>query len=62
MHHLSCYDATLVLLTIAGDPTAYNELVSRHEIRVLAAAYSAIYNLHIAEDAAQEPFWRHGLS
>ncbi len=56
MPHLTCSDGALVLLTLAGDPTAYDELVRRHEKRVRSAAYSVIHNPHIAEDAAQDAF------
>ncbi len=56
MPHSSNSDGTLVLLTLAGDPAAYDELFLRHEKRVLAAAYSVIRNAHIAEDAAQDAF------
>lgn len=56
MPHLTCSDASLVLLTLSGDPTAYDELVRRHEKRTRASAYSVIHNAHIAEDAAQDAF------
>ena len=56
MPHNECSDSTLVLLTLSGDPTAYDELVRRHEQRTRAAAYSVIHNAHIAEDAAQDAF------
>ncbi len=56
MPHLTSSDGALVLLTLAGDPTAYDELVRRHEKRVRSAAYSVIHNPHIAEDAAQDAF------
>ncbi len=56
MPHLTNSDGTLVLLTLAGDSAAYDELFRRHEKRVLAAAYSVIHNAHIAEDATQDAF------
>ncbi len=56
MSHTSSSDGTLVLLTLAGEAGAYDELVKRHEKRVRAAAYSVIRNAHIAEDAAQDAF------
>lgn len=56
MPHLTCSDASLVLLTLTGDSTAYDELIRRHEKRTRAAAYSVIHNSHIAEDAAQDAF------
>lgn len=54
--YLKCSDSTLVLLTLTGDQTAYDELFKRHEKQVRAAAYSVIHNSHIAEDAAQDAF------
>ncbi len=56
MPHLTSSDGALVLLTLAGDPTAYDELILRNEKKVRAAAYSVIRNAHIAEDSAQDAF------
>lgn len=54
--YLNQSDATLVLLTLAGDEKAYEALVVKHEKKVRYAAYSVIKNSHIAEDAAQDAF------
>ncbi len=56
MAYMDMSDETLVLLTLAGNDTAYEALVKRHEKSARAAAYSVIHNQHIAEDAAQDAF------
>lgn len=56
MPHLKDTDGSLVLLTLSGDQTAYDELFIRYEKRVRTAAYSVVHNPHIAEDAAQDAF------
>ncbi len=49
-------DETLVLLTLAGDQSAYEALVIRYEKAVIAAAQSVLRNQSLAEDAAQDAF------
>lgn len=56
MAYMDMSDETLVLLTLAGNDTAYEALVKRHEKSARAAAYAVIHNPHIAEDAAQDAF------
>lgn len=54
-NHIS-EDETLVLLTLAGDPGAYEALVIRHRKTVIAAANSVLHSRYLAEDAAQDAF------
>ncbi|MBQ7847649.1 MAG: sigma-70 family RNA polymerase sigma factor, partial [Clostridia bacterium] len=49
-------DETLVLLTLAGDQSAYEELVRKYEKAVVASAQSVTRNRYLAEDAAQDAF------
>ncbi len=49
-------DETLVMLTLAGEQSAYEELVVRHQKAVVAAADSVIHSRFMAEDAAQDAF------
>ncbi len=49
-------DEVLVTLTLAGNQSAYEELVIRHQKRVLAAAFAVTHNNYMAEDAAQDAF------
>lgn len=49
-------DATLVMLTLAGDQSAYEKLVIRHQSAVTASAMSITKRRFIAEDAAQDAF------
>lgn len=55
-------DPTLVDLTLLGDNSAFEELVERHQKRVLGTAYKVTSNRWAAEDAAQDAFvsaWMH---
>ena len=49
-------DETLVLLTLAGDQSAYEQLVRKYERAVIASARSVTGNLYLAEDVAQDAF------
>ena len=49
-------DETLVMLTLAGEQSAYSVLVSRYESAVIASASSVTHNRHLAEDSAQDAF------
>jgi len=49
-------DETLVLLTLAGDQSAYEKLVVRYQTTVVASAASITRNHSLAEDAAQDAF------
>jgi len=49
-------DASLVMLTLAGDQSAYEKLVIRHQSAVIASAMSVTKRRFIAEDAAQDAF------
>lgn len=49
-------DDVLVMLTLAGDQSAYEELVIRHQKNVLASAFAITNNNYLAEDAAQDAF------
>ncbi len=53
--HIST-DETLVLLTLAGDPSAYEALVVRYQRAVVAAANTVLRSRYLAEDAAQDAF------
>ncbi len=56
MHHQYRTDETLVLLTLAGDQDAYEELVVRHQGAVIASADQITHSRFMAEDAAQDAF------
>lgn len=49
-------DETLVMLTLAGEQTAYEALVTRYQKAVVASAISVTKNHFMAEDAAQDAF------
>ena len=49
-------DAELVDAAVAGDKSAFAELVGRHERSMLAIAYSILHDHHAAEDAVQDAF------
>jgi len=49
-------DAELVVAILAGDRSAFAELISRHERTVRAAAYAVLADHHAAQDVAQEAF------
>lgn len=49
-------DETLVMLTLAGEQSAYEALVARYENAVISSAASVTHNRHLAEDSAQDAF------
>lgn len=49
-------DETLVMLTLAGEQTAYEALVIRYQNAVMASAIAVTKNHFMAEDAAQDAF------
>ena len=49
-------DKTLVMLTLAGDQSAYEILVTRYQYRVTTAAMSLLHSKFMADDAAQDAF------
>ncbi|MBR6563454.1 MAG: RNA polymerase sigma factor [Clostridia bacterium] len=49
-------DETLVLLTLAGEQTAYEALVTRYQTAAVSAAMSVTKSRFMAEDAAQDAF------
>lgn len=54
-------DIQLVARSIAGQRSAFEQIVTRHQSAVCAVAYSAMGNLQRSEDVAQETFitaWR----
>ncbi|MFR5785358.1 MAG: RNA polymerase sigma factor [Acutalibacteraceae bacterium] len=42
------------MLTLAGEQSAYETLVVRHQRAVMASAVSVTHNQHMAEDASQD--------
>lgn len=56
MHDHNQKDETLVLLTLAGDQTAYERLVVKYQSAVISAAASVTRSHFMAEDAAQDAF------
>ncbi len=56
MYYQNEPDETLVMLTLAGEQTAYEILVTRHQRAVIASAASVTKNHFMAEDAAQDAF------
>ena len=56
MQHRNKQDETLVMLTLAGEETAYEALVTRYQKAVVTAAASVTKNHFMAEDAAQDAF------
>ncbi len=49
-------DAQLVIATIAGDASAFAELVGRYERTMRAIAFHILRDHHAAEDASQDAF------
>ena len=49
-------DETLVMLTLAGEQTAYEVLVTRYQRSVISSAMAVTKNYFMAEDAAQDAF------
>ena len=49
-------DKELVMMTLAGDQSAYEALVTRYQKSVLATAVAVTKNSFLAEDAAQDAF------
>ncbi len=49
-------DETLVMLTLAGEQSAYEVLVNRYQKAVIASAFSVTHNAFMAEDTAQDAF------
>ena len=58
MYYKNEPDETLVMLTLAGEQTAYEVLVNRYQKAAISAAISVTKNHFMAEDAAQETFVR----
>lgn len=56
MYYQNESDETLVMLTLAGEQTAYEVLVTRYQKATIAAAMSVTKNHFMAEDAAQDAF------
>ncbi len=56
MYYQNQPDETLVMLTLAGEQTAYEVLVTRHQKYVISAAIQITKNYFMAEDAAQDAF------
>ena len=54
--HTEKNDENLVRLTLLGDESAYEELVSRHQRAVMGTAYKVTKNRFSAEDASQDAF------
>lgn len=55
-NHFDKTDEALVELTLLGDGTAYEELVTRHQRAVMGTAYKVTKNRFSAEDASQDAF------
>ena len=56
MHDRNQKDETLVMLTLAGDQSAYETLVFKYQSAVISAAASVTHSRFMAEDAAQDAF------
>ncbi len=56
MPYLHLNDETLVMLTLAGEQSAYEVLVNRYQKAVIASAFSVTHNAFMAEDTAQDAF------
>ena len=56
MYYRNESDETLVMLTLAGEQSAYEILVTRYQKSVVASAMSVTKNYFMAEDAAQDAF------
>ena len=49
-------DEVLVMLTLAGEQSAYEVLVNRYQKAVIASAFSVTHHSFLAEDSAQDAF------
>ena len=49
-------DADLVRAVLAGERTAFPELIARYQRAACAVAWPVLHDRHAAEDAAQEAF------
>ncbi len=56
MPYRNLNDETLVMLTLAGEQSAYEVLVKRYQKVVIASAFSVTHNAFLAEDSAQDAF------
>lgn len=56
MPYSNLSDETLVMLTLAGEQSAYETLVERYQRAVIASAFSVTHNAFLAEDSAQDAF------
>ena len=56
MYYKNEADETLVMLTLAGEQSAYEALVIRYQKAVIASAITITKNQFMAEDAAQDAF------
>ena len=56
MPYRNLNDETLVMLTLAGEQSAYEVLVNRYHKAVIASACSVTHNTFLAEDTAQDAF------
>ena len=56
MYYQNESDETLVMLSLAGEPSAYEALVIRYQKTVIASAITVSKNYFMAEDAAQDAF------
>lgn len=56
MPYRNLNDETLVMLTLAGEQSAYEVLVNRYHKAVIASACSVTQNTFLAEDTAQDAF------
>lgn len=56
MYYRNEPDETLVMLTLAGEQTAYEVLVTRYQKAAISSAMSVTKNYFMAEDAAQDAF------
>ena len=56
MYYQNENDETLVMLTLAGEQSAYEALVVRYQKAVIASAITITKNQFMAEDAAQDAF------
>ena len=56
MQNQNYTDETLVMLTLAGDQSAFEKLVIRYQNAVIASAVQITHSRFMAEDAAQDAF------
>lgn len=56
MYYSDLTDESLVMMTLAGEKFAYEELVLRHQGAAVSSALSLTHNPSMAEDAAQDAF------